>query len=167
MAILATNDTPSGTLQSIASANYEQDVNFISEYVESTGYYIVDSSEMPPDTLYFIDADTLMFASIGEPVDPNKLIVDSICECGPDQYRVYFSFEFCNISPFPTESSSIFIRDISPDSTEFTCFSPGPNNPDMDSIYKNGQGGCNTIFIQVHFIRILSKWLRYTILHLL
>ena len=135
--LLSTNDietvtTPSSYMVILAgkdstgcsSANYDEDHDFVSNYVDPGNLTISNGSE----TYFFIDADTIQIKH-GDPKDPNSLKVTKICQCDNGKYRVYFNLTFCNISPILTEGASIFINDPH---KKFRCYQSLGNEPGFD-----------------------------------
>ncbi|MCO6490003.1 MAG: hypothetical protein J5I98_16445 [Phaeodactylibacter sp.] len=124
LAILAAKDALPGTIAPLADANFSQDSVFLVNIIDDSGTDL--TLETPAGTFYYIDADTLLLAS-GEPKDPNELKVEKVIECTDEYFLVHFSLRFCNISPYSTESSSIFISSLAGDN--IYCFQLPEDKP--------------------------------------
>lgn len=143
LAIWASSSPPSGTVQTAAEDNYGQDAAFLVDIVDDTDLTL----DALGKTYYYIDADMLQLAS-GEPKDPNELKVEKVIECTDDYYLVHFSLRFCNISPYQTDSSSIFISSLAGD--DIYCFQLPEDMPagfarrERISICDAGAIGCSS-----------------------
>lgn len=117
LAIWAAKGALPDTIASLADANFSQDSVFLVNIIDDSGTDL--TLQTPAGTFYYIDADTLLLES-GEPKDPNELKVEKVIECTDDYYLVHFSLRFCNISPYPTSASSIFVSSLAGD--DIYCF---------------------------------------------
>jgi hypothetical protein len=145
MAMITSTEEPPGALQSIIDANYLDDHAFISRYVEDMGNsrYVMSKGN---EDLYFIDAVRLSMID-GEPKDPNEVILTEMIQCEDnDLYQVRFRFKFCNISPFPTYESSLFISDLTGGHIQDICLEPknlsDPAGTTINDFYSPGKCGC-------------------------
>lgn len=119
-----------------SSPNFEQDSSFVSGYVNPDDLTISNGSQ----TYYFVDADTIQLKH-GDPKDPNSLVVTDICKCSNGKYRVSFLLTFCNISPVPTKSASLFIHDLA---GKFSCFQSNGTEKGYDpNVENNGWNTCS------------------------
>lgn len=153
MAVLVSDVQPN---QALAQSNYQVDSGYLENFVDPISQFSL-YNESTHSVWYYLDADTIQLRS-GKPKDPNHLWVSDICKrsAKEDEFAVTFSLQFCNTSPIPSTSASVFIHDIDGDS-DFYCIKPVEGkmglgksgnvvNPNTCGKQKRGAcGNCHTL----------------------
>ncbi|MEM7106089.1 MAG: hypothetical protein AAF502_23355 [Bacteroidota bacterium] len=106
-----------------AASNFSDDSGFIAPYVDPASFKlrVIQPNGMP---LFYVDADTINLKS-GKPKDPNYLKIIDVCKCGTsDNLKLTFELQFCNISRYPTSSSTIYLKQQDRSLGKFSCFNP-------------------------------------------
>ena len=129
--------TSSTDLGSCADFNLARDNAFITDYIS------YDRDRRPRINFsdygyYYVDAVQHEIKE-GDPEDPNELSVKDICQCEDGKYQVTFGLKFCNISPFPTTSSTVYLKDLR---NIYSCFgipADSYNNSEVTVVPKQNQ----------------------------
>lgn len=113
--------------------NWNEDYDFLHNYIKPdiNGNYLIktnsSTSEESPLSFHYLDAVEYT-TKTGDPKDPNEILITKVCDCSDGKYQVTFRLTYCNVSPVPTESATLFIKDLQ---NIFTCFSMP--HPDYDN----------------------------------
>jgi len=92
--------------------NWEEDNVFASNYVHEDFSIKTNNFTSKSEPLNFQYIDAVEYETKkGDPEDPNKIEITKICECEENgKYKATFKLTFCNISPVPTESATIYSK---------------------------------------------------------